>query len=91
MEAQAKFAATLKKFRCGCQVCPADPLCSTPLTAAAAAHPVHRDANPYCAMFGRLWGVYDPLPEATCDFYLEVLSHVFEAKKNADQVLCRWL
>ncbi len=38
-----------------------------------------RDTNPYCNTFGRLWGVFDALDEAWCDYYLEVLSHVIKS------------
>lgn len=42
----------------------------------------NRSTNVYCAMFGRLWGLFDPLDELWCDFYLEWLAPLVEARST---------
>ena len=47
----------------------------------------HRDSNAYCNMFGRLWGVFDPLDESWCDYYLEWLNLLIEARGMKDETV----
>ncbi len=46
-----------------------------------------KDSNGYCNMFGRLWGVFDPLDEAWCDYYLELLTELIEARAAKDEAV----
>jgi hypothetical protein len=46
-----------------------------------------KDTNAYCNMFGRLWGVFDPLSEEWCDYYLEWLSLLIEARSSKDEIV----
>ena len=59
-EVQAKFAATLLKFK---------------------------DSNTYCETFARLWGLTDPLDEPWCDYYLEVLKVLIDARSAPEEVV----
>ena len=47
----------------------------------------YRESNAYCNMFGRLWGVFDPLGEDWCDYYLEWLSLLIEARLSKDELV----
>ena len=47
----------------------------------------HKDTNAYCSMFGRLWGVFEPLDEAWCDYYLSWLSPLIEARASKDELV----
>lgn len=47
----------------------------------------HKDSNAYCCMFGRFWGLFDPLDESWCDFYLEWLTLLIEARSAKDETV----
>ena len=46
-----------------------------------------KDSNAYCYMFGRLWGVFEPLDEAWCDYYLEWLNVLLDARNLKDETV----
>jgi hypothetical protein len=46
-----------------------------------------RDSNAYCATFSRLWGLADPLDESWCDYYLEVLCVLVDARALSDEIV----
>ena len=47
----------------------------------------YKDTNAYCNMFGRLWGLFDPLDEPWCDYYLEWMTLLIEARSAKDEAV----
>ena len=48
----------------------------------------YQAASLYCRMFGRLWGIFEPvLDEAWCDYYLEWVNMLIAARAAKDEVV----
>lgn len=44
----------------------------------------YQHSNAYCHMFGRLWGLFNPVDEDDCQFYLAALSPLIDARSGSE-------